>query len=162
MNDYPYSDGTEKAYPPTGDYQGQTYDGPYQPSQPFTGYPNSSYQPDYYAPPQPQMPQQQAYYPPPQGMYMPQPGYPGYVPVPAQTNGAGIAGMVLGILGLMMFWFWPLGVPISIVGLVLASIGMRRIEGKGFAVAGLVLTIIALVLSGCVAIASIATMHSYY
>lgn len=156
MNDYPYSDGTEKAYPPTGDYQGQTYDGPYQPSQPFTGYPNSTYQSGYYPPQQPQMPQQQAYYPP-------QAGYPGYVPVPTQTNGAGIASMVLGILGMMTFWFWPLGVPISIVGLVLASVGMRRIEGKGFAVAGLVLTIIALVLSGCIAIGSLAVfMHPYY
>jgi hypothetical protein len=160
MNDYPYYDGTEKAYPPTGENQSQTYDGPYQASQPFTGYPESSYPSGYYAPQQ----QQQAYYPPPQGMYMPpQPVYSGYIPAPAQTNGAGIASMVLGIVGVIVFWFWPLGLPISIVGLVLASVGMRRIEGKGFAVAGLVLTIISLVLSGCIAAASISAFtHMHY
>ncbi len=89
--------------------------------------------------------------------YMPQGAYPIYMPVPAQTNGAGIASMVLGILGMLTFWFWIVGLPISLVGLVLATVGMRRIEGRGFAIAGLVLSIIALVLTGCIALALIST-----
>ena len=79
-----------------------------------------------------------------------------------QTNGPGIASMVLGIIGVIMFWFPFIGLPVSIVGLVLASVGMKRIDGKGFAVAGLVLTIIGLVLTGCIAAAAIGYRHSGY
>jgi hypothetical protein len=80
-----------------------------------------------------------------------------------QTNGPGIAGMVLGIIGVLMFWFPFIGLPVSIVGLVLSSVGMKRIDGKGFAIAGLVLTIIAVVLSGCIAAFAIGLrFHSGY
>ena len=83
---------------------------------------------------------------PPQPIYTPYGGY-----AATQTNGPGIAGMVLGIIAVMTFWFPFVGLPVSIVGLVLSSVGMKRFEGKGFAVAGLVLTIIGVVLSGCIA-----------
>lgn len=86
------------------------------------------------------------YPPPPQPVYTPYGGYGA-----TQTNGPGIAGMVLGIIGVLSFWFPFIGLPVSIVGLVLSSVGMKRVTGKGFAVAGLVLTIIAVVLSTCIA-----------
>ena len=111
---------------------------PYPPPQPNTIY---AQPPSYYQPAA-----QQMYAPPPQPVYMPYGGYRA-----TQTNGPGIAGMVLGIISVLIFWFPFIGLPISIVGLVLSSVGMKRIEGKGFAVAGLVLTIIGVILSACIA-----------
>lgn len=145
MNEYPYQDSTQNAYPPSGPYN--TKDGPYAPQQPFTGYPP---QPDSAYPP-PGYQAQQPYYPPANtpGMY-PQGGFIGYVAQPTQANGPGIASLVLGIIGVLTFWFPFVGLTVSIVGLVLATVGMKRIDGKGLAIAGLVLSIIALVLSGCV------------
>ena len=71
--------------------------------------------------------------------------------------------MVLGIIAVLTFWFPFIGLPLSIIGLVLSSVGMKRIDGKGFAVAGLVLTIIALVLSGCIAAAAVSyRFHTGY
>lgn len=145
MNEYPYQDSTQNAYPPSGPYN--TNDGPYAPQQPFTGYPP---QPDSAYPP-PGYQAQQPYYPPANapGMY-PQGGFIGYAAPPSQANGPGIASLVLGIIGVVIFWFPFVGLAISIVGLVLATMGMKRIDGKGLAVAGMVLSIIALVLSGCI------------
>ena len=135
----PYADPT---YPDSGS-------APYPPPQPNTVYAQSSYYP----------PSSQAMYPPPpQPVYIPYGGYRA-----TETNGPGIASMVLGIIGVLMFWFPFVGLPVSIVGLVLASIGMKRIDGKGFAVAGLVLTIIGTVLTLCIAGYAISyRVHSGY
>lgn len=149
MNEYPYQDGMQQEYPSAGPYN--TYDGPYAPSQPFTGYPpqaETQYAapPDYSAPPPPD------YYPPANsvGMYAPQQGYMGYMPQPTQANGPGIASLVLGIFGIILCWIPVLGLGISIVGLILANLGMKRLDGRGIAVAGLVLSIIAAVFSACI------------
>lgn len=84
------------------------------------------------------------------------PQYAGFQVVAApQTNGPGIASLVLGIIGVLtsvIIVTFFIGLPISIVGLVLAVVGMRRISGKGLAIAGLVLSIIGIVISGIVAI----------
>lgn len=68
-----------------------------------------------------------------------------------KANGLGIASLVLGILGVLTSWT-PVtafvGLPVSIVGVILAVLGMRRIRGKGLAIAGLVLSIIGAVVSG--------------
>lgn len=104
-------------------------------------------------PPNTAYPQQSYYPPPPQPAYMPYGGYRA-----TQTNGPGIASMVLGIIGVLMFWFAFVGFPVSIVGLILAAIGMKRIDGKGFAIAGLVLSIIGVVVGGCIAAATIAAI----
>jgi Na+/H+-dicarboxylate symporter len=50
--------------------------------------------------------------------------------------------MVLGIIGLAFFWFWPVGVPSAILGLVLGIVGLRKAaalggSGRGMAIAGL-------------------------
>src|ERR1700676_2206302 len=141
----PYAD---PAYPNSGS-------APYPPPQPNTNYA----QPGNYA--------GQPYFPPnAQEMYPPQP-QPAYMPYaagfrPAQSNGPGIASLVLGIIGVITFWFPFVGFPVSIVGLILAIIGMKRIDGKGFAVAGLVLSIIGIVLAGCIAAFAIAAFRSPY
>jgi len=80
-----------------------------------------------------------------------------------QTNGPGIASLVLGIIGVIIFWVPFVGLPVSVVGLALAAVGMRRIDGKGFAIAGLVLSIIGVILGGCITAATIsALIHGPY
>jgi len=158
MNDYPYQDGTQQANPPSGPYG--TSDGPYASQQPFTGYPpqpESNYAQPGYGSPQPPY-----YQPAAQGMYQPV-GY--AVPQPTQTNGPGIASLVLGIVGLFICWIPFIGLPLPIIGLILATVGMKRIEGKGLAVAGLVLSIIGLVVAACLAVLTIVSAvssHSTY
>ena len=79
--------------------------------------------------------------PPQQPMYAPQVGYsPPLVP----TNRLEIAGMVLGILSVIFLWFYPIGLPTGVVGLILSAIGMGKPFGKGFALAGLVCSIVGL------------------
>lgn len=96
-------------------------------------------------------------------MYAPQQGYTGYMPQPAQTNGPGIASLVLGIIAVLTFWFPFIGLVISVIGLVLAGVGMKRLEGKGLAIGGLVLSIIALVLSICISAAAlVGALHTSY
>lgn len=59
-------------------------------------------------------------------------------------SGKATASLVLGIIGLIA-WIIPLfGAPITIVGLVLGSIGMKSSK-RGMATAGLVMSIIGLV-----------------
>jgi serine/threonine protein kinase len=59
-------------------------------------------------------------------------------------NGLTIAGFVCGIIGIFTGWIL-IGLPFSIVGLVLSLVGMRHRKGKGMAIAGLVLSIIGIV-----------------
>ncbi|TSE00654.1 DUF4190 domain-containing protein [Skermania sp. ID1734] len=76
--------------------------------------------------------------------YPQQPGFPGG-PI-QQSNGLGTAGFVVGLLGFLAsipfgFLAWILVLP----GLVLSAIGIRR-EPKGLAIAGLVLSILGLII----------------
>ena len=138
--------------PPYADPTYQDAGTPYPPPQPNTAYA----QPGNY--------ERQSYYPSGgrQAMYPPQPAYVPYSGYSTgQTNGPGIAGMVLGIIGVIMFWFPFVGLAVSIIGLALSSVGMKRFEGKGFAVAGLVLSIIGVVLAGCITASSIAAFSHF-
>ena len=84
------------------------------------------------------------------------PGYPSVyppgmppvlMPQPAQGNGSAVASLVIGIIS-MIAWLLPiLGVPLSIVGIVLGNRGRRLLVQRGMATAGLALSIIALVLA---------------
>jgi hypothetical protein len=98
-------------------------------------------------------------------MYPPQQqqiGYIGYmVPQATETNGPAIASLVLGIVSLFISWIPFFGLAMPIVGLVMSSIGMKRLSGKGMAVAGLVLSIIALVVGGCISIITITSFFRY-
>jgi hypothetical protein len=59
-------------------------------------------------------------------------------------NGLTIAGFVCGIIGIFTGWIL-VGLPFSIVGLVLSLVGMRHRKGREMAIAGLVLSILGVV-----------------
>ena len=64
------------------------------------------------------------------------------------TNGLATASLVLGILGIALFWF--LGFIMSILAIVFGGVGLSRAKagapGKGVAIAGLTLGIVGLLL----------------
>ncbi len=93
---------------------------------------------------QPPEPPQQP--PPPQPQAPPPPG------MAPQTNGLAVAGMVCGILGLVLFWTVWGGIILGILGLVFGIIGRGRAtalggSGAGMAMAGIITGAIAIVLS---------------
>ncbi len=73
-------------------------------------------------------------------------GYPGAAAVRQQKNGLAIASLILGIIGVLTSWL-IVNLPVSIVGIVLAAMGLRRSKGKGLAITGLVLSIIGAVVA---------------
>ncbi|MEU7280013.1 DUF4190 domain-containing protein [Streptomyces sp. NPDC045431] len=65
-------------------------------------------------------------------------------------RGMAIAALVTGVLSLLLFWLWFVGVPLAIAAIVLGVIAMRRARqgratGKGMAITGLVLGSLAVV-----------------
>ena len=83
----------------------------------------------------------------------------GQPPVPQKTSGMAITGFVLGLVALVpCFWFW-IQVP-GVLGIVFSVIGLKataggRLKGRGLAIAGLVVSILA------VAIAALFTTYIY-
>ena len=66
--------------------------------------------------------------------------------IQSKHNGKAIAGMVLGIIGLIA-WLIPLfGLPINVVGLVMGSLGLKS-ENKRMAKAGVITSSIGLILT---------------
>ena len=63
-----------------------------------------------------------------------------------ESNGKGIASMVLGIVSLLFFWMPYITIFLSIVGIVLAVLQNKTYK-NGIATTGLVTSIIGLVLS---------------
>ena len=86
------------------------------------------------APQEPQAPQTPAAMPPAGGA--------------GQGNGLAIAGMVLGIVGLVGLCIWWLGLPCAIVGLILSICAKKKAAvtgtGGGMATAGIVTSVVAL------------------
>ena len=88
-----------------------------------------------------------------QPTYVPNPG--GSGPSPAQGgNGIATAGFVLALLGLLGSWIPVLnvlGILLGVVGVVLAGVGLAKAKkvnaGKGLAVAGIVLGVLAVLLA---------------
>lgn len=132
-------------YPPPPAYgsqpfsgpQGPAYGGPAQPSVPLT----------------PAMP------------YTPVVAYAPVVPVaqPDPGSGLAVAGMVLGIIGLFLFWFPAcfLGLPLAVLGTIFSGVGMRSKTRRGMAVAGLVCSILTMLLSvGFIFIAALGASSS--
>ena len=65
-----------------------------------------------------------------------------------RVNGLGLAGMIIGICGIFFGWVPVFGFLLSLIGLLLSAVGLaKRAEYRlnGFAVAGLVLNIVALI-----------------
>lgn len=71
--------------------------------------------------------------------------YPHYYQQPVRPRKTGVAPLVLGIISLLTCFWCIIGLPVSIVGLVLGV--KERAEAGGVATAGMVLSIIGLVLS---------------
>jgi glycerol-3-phosphate acyltransferase PlsY len=71
---------------------------------------------------------------------------PAAAPAPASnTNGMAVASLVLGIVSLLTSWLWFMGL-VPILGIVFGVLGMKKEEGKGMAIAGLIISIIAIVI----------------
>ncbi|MFJ5710920.1 DUF4190 domain-containing protein [Streptomyces sp. NPDC093105] len=90
-----------------------------------------------------------------------------YGPVPGQNNGMGTAGMVLGIIGTCLFWFY--GVPsivLGILALIFGILGRKRANrgeasNGGAATAGIVLGVISTVLGAAVIALVVWAVASY-
>ena len=66
------------------------------------------------------------------------------------TNGLAVAGMICGILGLVLFWTIWLGIILGVLGIIFGAIGQSRAKtmggtGRGMAMAGLICGAIAVV-----------------
>ena len=99
--------------------------------------------------------------------YGPPPGYgqqPGYgapqggydQPYGASPrNGAGLASLILGVIGLLLCWLLGIGIVPGIIGLILGVVGMRRAKrglatNRGVAIAGVVTSALAIIASAVV------------
>ncbi len=74
--------------------------------------------------------------------------YGGVSPQEKPVNGKGLAGMIVGILSYVFCWVPILGFVLGLIGVILSGIGLSRKDRyrlNGFAVAGLILSILALV-----------------
>ena len=75
-----------------------------------------------------------------------QQGYPNYPyqqyqPEPKKNNGFAIASLICGIVSIVLCCIWYLSLPVSIVGLVLGILSLRKtIDGKNMAIVGIVLS----------------------
>jgi len=93
---------------------------------------------------------------PPEAPQAPQPPM---GPAPNPGKGLGIAGMILGIVALVLFCIWYVAIPCAIVGLILSLIGKKKSKEAnaptGMATAGLILSVIALAFDLLIAILAI-------
>lgn len=75
--------------------------------------------------------------------------------VPVRARGLGIASLVFGFLGGVFYWWIPLGMVLSLTGLLLGFItwtaARRGTQAFGFAIAGMLVAIVALILDSVVA-----------
>lgn len=62
-----------------------------------------------------------------------------------QSNGIGTAGFVLALIGIFLGWVPVLGWIIWLLGLILSAVGVMR-KPKGLAIAGLVISLIGLII----------------
>lgn len=91
-------------------------------------------------------PQYQQTPPPPYGQQVPpqysQPYY--NQPQPSRSNGLGITGFVLSVLALLLGWVPVIGWIVWLLGLIFSLIGIFR-KPRGLAIAGLLLSLLALI-----------------
>ncbi len=93
----------------------------------------------------------------------PQPGPP---PPQEQGNGMAVAGLVLGILGAVLFFVPFIGWILAILGIIFGAVGNSKAnkiggKGKGMAIAGLILGLIGLVVGVGLFVKAYMDMRSY-
>lgn len=151
MTSGPYGDaGYPPEYPPTSGIPGGQggYPSPPPPGQPYAGQPYAA-QP-YPSQPYPGQPYLGPTYPgPPAGPPPSGYAYPGGYGFAQPRNGMGTAGLVLGIIGVVLCWTLWVGWIINILAIIFGGVGMSRANhgvatNKSSAAAGLVLGVIGL------------------
>ncbi|MEV5749943.1 DUF4190 domain-containing protein [Actinoallomurus sp. NPDC052308] len=73
--------------------------------------------------------------------------YPPIRETPPQRRGLGIAALVLGIAGLLTLALCGVGVILALVGLLIGIVAVVRRNGRGMAVAGVVLSALTLLIA---------------
>jgi len=146
----PYDAGSANPYgpPPPGVGAANPFANP-----PGTPYGSGPTPPPYQYPPGQYPPSQPGQYPPGQYGYggpTPPPYY-GYAP-PRNSNGKAIAALVLGILSIVFFWLSFFDAVFVVLALIFGLIALAETKrtpsgGRGFAVAGLVCTVIGALLA---------------
>jgi len=63
-------------------------------------------------------------------------------------NGIGIAGMILGIIALIIVWFVSIlgGVVLGFIGMILSIVGIVKSDKKAFGIVGLIFSLIAIII----------------
>jgi amino acid transporter len=64
-----------------------------------------------------------------------------------ERSGLGVAGFVLGLVGILFFWIPVIGLILGILGIIFSILGIRRSKKRGLAITGLVLSIVGLLLA---------------
>lgn len=84
-------------------------------------------------------------------------------PEPPKSSGLAIAGMVCGIVALVLVCcLWPLGLILGITGLVLSIVALKKKQSKGMSVAGIVTSALGILLGAALGIFSIVFMSSVF
>jgi hypothetical protein len=75
--------------------------------------------------------------------------------VPVRTRSLGIASLTFGLLGGAFYWWTPLGIVLSLTGLLMGLVGWtmarRATAGFGLSVAGMLLSLATLILDWVIA-----------
>lgn len=71
-----------------------------------------------------------------------------YDAVPDKIHGTSVAALVCGILGLLLFWFPGVDIGLCLAGLICGIVSLvKGFGGKGLAIAGLILSVLASILT---------------
>ena len=68
------------------------------------------------------------------------------LPVKVPNSGKAVASLVLGIVSLSLFCVWPISLPCGIIGMVLGLVANRGPHKQSFATAGVIMSLIGLLL----------------
>src|SRR5579863_6740502 len=79
------------------------------------------------------------------------PGYAPGAPAPQQGNGLAVAGMICGILSIVLFWVPVFGWILALLGVIFGAVGISKAnkvgKGKGMAIAGLACGLLSVLIS---------------
>ncbi|HEY1559188.1 MAG TPA: DUF4190 domain-containing protein [Kofleriaceae bacterium] len=94
------------------------------------------------------------------------PGFPpAGAPAPRQGNGLAIAGMVLGILAVVLFWTTVVDVVIGALAIIFSVLGLKRARiagvGRGMAMTGLITGIIGIALAAILVVIAMTAVSAF-